>query len=111
LLGPAVSTAFCGAIEQVPKFMNLEAKNTFHAILLALGVLLPIAVPPFLTRWRPVDLSTLRHRWAIGQLLRGAAELYARHWRVLVPIGLSALIVIGAFDGAPVPVRAALGPA
>jgi hypothetical protein len=99
LLGPAPATAFCGAIAEVSKFINLEAKNTFHAILLALGLLLLIAVPPFLTRWRPVELETLRHRWAIGQLLRGAAELYARHWRVLVPIGLSALIVIGAFEG------------
>jgi hypothetical protein len=98
LLGPAPATAFCGAIEQVSKFINLEAKTTAGALLLALGLLLLIVVPPFLTRWRPVDLSTLRHRWAIGQLLRGAAELYARHWRVLVPIGLSALIVIGAIE-------------
>jgi hypothetical protein len=99
LLGPAPATAFCGAIEQVSKFINLEAKSTIGALLLALGLLLLVAVPPFLTRWRPVDLTTLRHRWTIGQLLRGAAELYARNWRVLVPIGLSALIVIGAIEG------------
>ena len=98
LLGPAPSTAFCGAIEGVSKFINLEAKNTLGAILIALAVLLIIAVPPFLTRWRPVDLSTLRHPWALGQLLRAAGRLYARHWRILIPIGLSALIVIGAFE-------------
>jgi hypothetical protein len=98
LLGPAPATAFCGAIAAVSKFINLEAKDTLGAIAIALAVLLIIVVPPLLTRWRPVDLTTLRHRWAIGQLLRGAAELYARSWRVLVPIGLSALIVIGAIE-------------
>ncbi len=100
LLGPVTTTAYCGAIEAVTKFINLEAKNGFHAFLLALGILLLIAVPPFLTRWRPVELGNLRHQWAIGQLLRGAAQLYARNWRVLVPIGLSALLVIGAFEAA-----------
>lgn len=75
LLGPAPSTAFCGAIEEVSKFINLQAKNTLGAIALALAILLIVAVPPFLTRWRPVDLSTLRHPWALGQLLRAAAQL------------------------------------
>ncbi|HSD23146.1 MAG TPA: hypothetical protein VLB79_02340 [Solirubrobacterales bacterium] len=98
LLGPAASTAFCGAIAGVSEFINLQAKNTLGAIALALCLLLLLVVPPFLTRWRPVDLSTLRHPWAIGQLLRAAGKLYGRHWRVLLPIGLSALIVIGAID-------------
>jgi hypothetical protein len=100
LLGPAPATAFCGAIATVSEFINLQAKNTLGAIGIALAVLLLLVVPPLLTRWRPVDLSTLRHPWAVGQLLRAAAQLYARHWRVLLPIGLSALIVIGAIGGA-----------
>jgi len=98
LLGPAPATAFCGAIAGVSEFINLQAKNTLGAIAIALAVLLILVVPPFLTRWRPVDLSTLRHPWAVGQLLRGAAQLYKRYWRVLLPIGLSALIVIGALS-------------
>ena len=98
LLGPAASTAFCGAIAGASEFINLQAKNTWGAIGIALTVLLLLAVPPFLTRWRPVDLSTLRHPWAVGQLLRAAGQLYAKHAKVLVPIGLSALIVIGAFE-------------
>ena len=96
LLGPAPSTAFCGAIEQVSKFINLEAKTTIGALAIALVILLLLIVPPFLTRWRPVDLSGLRHPWAVGQLLRASAQLYRKNWRVLVPIGLSALVVIGA---------------
>jgi hypothetical protein len=98
LLGPAPSTAFCGAIEQVSKLINLEAKTTLGALAIAVVILLLLLVPPFLTRWRPVDLSTLRHPWAVGQLLRASSQLYRKHWRVLVPIGLSALIVIGAIS-------------
>jgi hypothetical protein len=100
LLGPAVSSAFCEAIAVSSEFINLQAKNPLGAIGIALAALILIVVPPFLTRWRPVDLSTLRHPWAVGQLLRAAAQLYARYWRVLLPIGLSALIVIGALEGA-----------
>jgi hypothetical protein len=100
VLGPAVSTAFCSAIAVSSEFINLQAKNPLGAIGIALAALLLIVVPPFLTRWRPVDLSTLRHPWAVGQLLRAAAQLYGRYWRVLLPIGLSALIVIGAFESA-----------
>jgi hypothetical protein len=100
LLGPAVSSAFCEAIAVSSEFINLQAKDPLGAIGIALAALLLIVVPPFLTRWRPVDLSTLRHPWAVGQLLRAAAQLYARYWRVLLPIGLSALIVIGALEGA-----------
>jgi hypothetical protein len=100
VLGPAVSSAFCEAIAVSSEFINLQAKNPLGAIGIALAALILIVVPPFLTRWRPVDLSTLRHPWAVGQLLRAAAQLYARYWRVLLPIGLSALIVIGALEGA-----------
>jgi hypothetical protein len=100
LLGPAVSSAFCEAIAVSSEFINLQAKDPLGAIGIAIAALLLIVVPPFLTRWRPVDLSTLRHPWAVGQLLRAAAQLYARYWRVLLPIGLSALIVIGALEGA-----------
>ena len=32
ILGPAAATAFCGAIEGVSEFINLEAKSTIGAI-------------------------------------------------------------------------------
>jgi hypothetical protein len=99
LLGPAASTAFCGAMAEVSKFINLEAKNTLHAIGLALALLLLIAVPPFLTRWRPIDLTTLRHRWTFGQLLRGSRQLYGRHWRVFVAIALIGFLILAAIQG------------
>jgi hypothetical protein len=99
VLGPAASTAFCGAIEGVSEFINLEAKTRFGAIGLGLALLLLIVVPPLFTRWRPVDTSTLRHEWAVGQLLRGARQLYGRHWRVMLLIALTGFLVLAAIQG------------
>jgi hypothetical protein len=99
VLGPAASTAFCGAIESVSEFINLEAKTTIGAIGLGIVLLLLIVVPPLFTRWRPVDLSTLRHEWSVGQLLRGARQLYGRHWRIILAIALSGFVILAAIQG------------
>ncbi len=65
-----------------------------------------IAIPALLlilfvgvTRWGPVDLTELRRRRAFGQIVRAARQLYGRHWRTMVPIGLSALVLVGAVRG------------
>src|SRR4051812_47765308 len=100
ILGPAASTAFCGAIEGISEFINLEAKTTLGAIGLGLALLLLIVVPPLFTRWRPVDLSTLRHEWTVGQLLRGARQLYGRHWRTMLAIALTGFLILAAIQGA-----------
>ncbi len=99
VLGPAASTAFCGAIEGVSEFINLEAKSTIGAILLGVMLLLLILVPILLTRWRPVDLSTLRHRWAFGQLLRGSRQLYGRHWRTFMALAFVGFVILVALQG------------
>jgi Vacuolar protein sorting-associated protein 62 len=99
VLGPAASSAFCGAIEGVSEFINLEAKTTIGAIGLGAFLLLLIVVPPLFTRWRPVDLSTLRHEWTVGQLLRGARQLYGRHWRIMLLIALTGFLILGAIQG------------
>jgi hypothetical protein len=99
ILGPAASTAFCGAIAGISEFINLEAKTTLGAIGLGLVLLLLIVVPPMFTRWRPVDLSSLRHTWAFGQLVRGARQLYGRHWRIMLLIALSGFLILGAIQG------------
>jgi hypothetical protein len=99
VLGPAASTAFCGAIEGISSFINLEAKTTLGAIGLAIALLLLLVVPPFLTRWRPVDLTELRHRWALGQLLRGARQFYGRYWRAMLTIAGIGFVILGAIQG------------
>jgi VPS62-like protein len=99
VLGPAASTAFCGAIEGVSGFINLEAKTTIGAIGLGLALILLIVVPPLFTRWRPVDISTLRHRWTVGQLLRGARQLYGRHWRTMLAIAATGFLILAAIQG------------
>jgi hypothetical protein len=99
ILGPSATTAFCGAIEGVSEFINLEARTTLGAIGLGLALVLLLVVPPLFTRWRPVDLSSLRHRWAFGQLVRGARQLYGRHWRTMLLIALSGFLILGAIQG------------
>jgi hypothetical protein len=98
LLGPAASTAFCGVIENVSEFINLQAKNALGAIGLGLALLLVLVVPPLLTRWRPVDISSLRHRWTFGQLLRGARQLYGRHWQTFLALAFVGFVILVAFQ-------------
>jgi hypothetical protein len=99
VLGPVTSTAFCGAIAGASEFINLEAKSTLGAIGLALGVLALILIPIFLTRWRPVDIRDLHHRWAVGQLLRGARQLYGRHWRTMLTLAFACFVILAAIQG------------
>jgi hypothetical protein len=99
LLGPAVTSAFCGAVAEVTGFINLEAQTTTGALLLALIAIVLVVVPVLLTRWRPVSLTPLRQQRAFGQLLRAARQLYGRHWRPLVVIGLSSMAIVGALGG------------
>jgi hypothetical protein len=97
--GPAVSGAFCGAVSTVSDVINLESRSRPAAIAM-------IAIPALLlilfvgvTRWGPVNLTELRRRRAFGQIVRAARQLYGRHWRTMVPIGLSALVLVGAVRG------------
>ncbi len=97
--GPAVSGAFCGAVSTVSDVINVESRSRLAAIAM-------IAIPALLlilfvgvTRWGPVDLNELRQRRAFGQIVRAARQLYGRHWRTMVPIGLSALVLVGAVRG------------
>jgi hypothetical protein len=99
ILGPAASTAFCGAIAGVSEFINLQARTTIGAIGLGVGLLLLILIPPLLTRWRPVDISQLWHRWAVGQLLRGARQIYGRYWRTMLLFALTGFVILGAIQG------------
>lgn len=99
VMGPAAATAFCGAIAGISHFINLEAKTTIGAIGLIVALLLLIIIPVFLTRWRPVDISTLRHEWTIGQLLRGARQLYGRYWRTILAIAFTGFVVLAAIQG------------
>jgi hypothetical protein len=99
VLGPGATAPFCWAMAEASKFINLEAKTTLGAIGLALALILLVTVPPFFTRWRPVDLTKLRHRWSVGQLLRGSRQLYGRHWRVFLSIALIGFVILAAIQG------------
>ncbi len=98
ILGPAASGIFCGAVATVSSFLNLQAKSPTGALVLLIigGVI--ILIPIVATRWRPVDITDLRQSRAFGQLLRAARQLYGRGWRAFLPIGLTALLVVGAIQ-------------
>jgi hypothetical protein len=98
ILGPAASTVFCGAIENVSEFINLEAKSTLGAIGLGIALLLVLIVPPLCTRWRPCDIAVLRKRWSFGQLLRGARQLYGRHWQTFLALAFAAFVILAGFQ-------------
>ncbi len=100
VLGPAATGIFCSGVAAASEFINLQARSTLGVLLLALIAVLLIAVPAVVTRWRPVDLSTLRQPRAFGQLIRGARQLYGRHWRAFLLLGLSAAPIIGAVEAA-----------
>jgi hypothetical protein len=95
VVGPSVSKAFCGAVATVSDFINLEAKSRPAAIITIAALILLIIIIVGVTTWRPVDLEQLRRRRAFGQLVRAARQLYGRHWTALVPIGLTALPIVG----------------
>jgi hypothetical protein len=98
-LGPAVTEAFCPAVATVSSWINLEARTRLGAILIGVFLVLLVVIPIALTRWTPVDLSRLRQRRAFGQLVRAARQLYGRHWRTFVPMGLTTIAIVGAIAG------------
>jgi hypothetical protein len=95
IAGPQITGAFCGAVAQVSDFINLEAKSRTLAIATIVVLVALLALFVGLTRWGPVDLTELRAKRAFGQLVRTARQLYGRHWRVLVPIALAGLVIVG----------------
>lgn len=95
VVGPQVTRAFCGAVASVSDLINLEAKSHIAAVITIVGLIALVILFVGVTKWRPVDLERLRARRAFGQLVRAARQLYGRHWLVLVPIGLTAIPIVG----------------
>lgn len=95
LAGPQVTKAFCGAVATASEIINLDAESPVAAIVTVVGFALLIVLFVAVTRWRPVDLGTLRRRRALGQILRAARQFYGRHWTVFIPVAVAALVLIG----------------
>jgi hypothetical protein len=96
IAGPQVTKAFCGAVAAASELINLDAESPFAAAATVIVLLALIVLFVGFTRWRPVEIDTLRRRRALGQILRAARQFYGRHWRVLLPVALAALVLIGA---------------
>jgi hypothetical protein len=95
IAGPQVTKAFCGAVAAASELINLDAESpgAAAATVIVLAILLILFVG--FTRWRPVEIDNLRRRRAFGQILRAARQFYGRHWKVLLPVALAALVLIG----------------
>lgn len=94
-LGQPVAQAFCGAVVAASELVNLDIKSRGALIVTLLVAALIIIVFVGLTRWRPIDLEQLEARRSFGQLLRTSRQLYGRHWRVLVPVSIVAIPIVG----------------
>jgi hypothetical protein len=95
IAGPQVTKAFCGTVAAASELINLDAESPAAAVATVIAIIVLIVLFVGFTTWRPVDIDTLRRRRALGQIIRAARQFYGRHWRVLVPISLFALLLIG----------------
>jgi hypothetical protein len=95
IAGPQVTKAFCGAVATASELINLDSESPFAAGATVVIALILIVLFVGVTRWRPVDIETLRRKRALGQILRAARQFYGRHWKVLLPVALAALVLIG----------------
>lgn len=95
IAGPQVTQAFCGTVAFASQLINLDAASPPTAVATVIVLLVLIVLFVGVTTWRPVDIDTLRQRRALGQIIRAARQFYGRHWRVLVPVALFALVLIG----------------
>lgn len=94
-LGEPVAKAFCGAVSAASGLVNLDIKSRGALIVTLLVAALIIALFVGLTRWRPIDLERLQARRSFGQMVRTSRQLYGRHWRVLVPVSVVAIPIVG----------------
>jgi hypothetical protein len=109
LIGPAVSSTFCGAVASVSSFINLKAQTSVGAAVVAIAIVALILLALGLTRWRPTAIEPLRQARAGGQIILSAARVYGRHLGSVVLIALAALLAIGFLDGLEWALRHALG--
>jgi hypothetical protein len=108
-LGPQVTGAFCATVKAASGLVNLDTESRPAAIAIIVGVILLLVVLVRLTRWRPVELTPLRQERAFGQLVRAARQLYGRHWRTMVLVGLTSIPILAAIYGVQQLVEAVTG--
>jgi hypothetical protein len=95
LVGPQVTSAFCGTVAFASGIMNLPDTGRYiaYGVLALLAVLLALLIGA--TRWGPVDVDHLRTRRAFGQVLRTAGRLYRRHWALVLSCTVLPIALIG----------------
>jgi hypothetical protein len=95
ILGPQVTSAFCGTVAFVTTIMNLPSPGRGIAIGVLAALAILIACFVLVTRWSPAEVEPLQARRAFGQVLRAGGRLYRRHWRVVVSSTIVPLAIVG----------------
>jgi hypothetical protein len=95
IVGPQVTGAFCGAVAAASELINLDIRSPGAAAITLVVAVVILLLLIGVTRWWPIDIRRLRKKRAFGQLVRAARQLYGRNFLILVPIGLTALPIIG----------------
>ena len=95
IAGPQVTKAFCGAVAAASELINLDAESPAAAAATVIVAGDPdrssSSASPGGARWTSTPAPAPR----LGQILRAARQFYGRHWRVLLPVALAALVLIG----------------
>lgn len=95
VVGPQVTSAFCGAVATVSDVINAKQGNSLATVLVLIGAAIAIVLIAGCTRWSPIDLEQLKARRAFGQIVRAARQLYGRHWLPMLAIAAVAVPIIG----------------
>jgi hypothetical protein len=98
-LGAPVTGAFCRVVQEVSGVLNVGTRSLVGVAVIVVVLILLLAIPAGITKWGPIELTPLRRPRTFGQLLRTARQLYGRHWRTLLAIGLSSIPIIAAVYG------------
>jgi len=98
--GEPVTGFFCGAVSSLSSLMNATSASPLLAVFVFALLVLALAIPALKTRWRPVVEAPLRRVRAGGQIIDAAFRVYWQHARILVPIGLMAVLIGGLAVGA-----------
>jgi hypothetical protein len=99
-VGPAVIDTFCAVVESASNLLREALRNPLPVLAALAIVVALVLVAAARTRWEPPDPFPLARERDSGQIVAAAAQVYRRHWRLHLGIGLvfvpTMLLAVGA---------------
>jgi hypothetical protein len=90
--GEPVTGFFCGAVSSLSGVLNETSTSPLYALLVFAFLAVGVAALAVRTEWRPTVPKPLRRERAAGQIIDTSVRVYWEHKRLLVPIGLVAVV-------------------